>query len=98
AAELVGAANLDEEAREGAADVIVSLYKCFVEGDADLVEVNPLVLTTDGEVKALDAKVTLDDDAAFRHPEWADFVDFGDIDVRERLAREKGLNYIGLDG
>ena len=98
AAELVGAARLDEEAREEAADVVVSLYRCFVEGDADLVEVNPLVLTTDGEVKALDAKVTLDDDAAFRHPEWADFVDFGDVDVRERLAREKGLNYIGLDG
>ncbi len=94
----VAAARLDEEAREEAAEALVGLYRCFVEGDADLVEVNPLVLTTGGHVLALDAKVTLDDDAGFRHPEWSDFVDFGEIDVRERLASERGLNYIGLDG
>jgi succinyl-CoA synthetase beta subunit len=96
--EQVAAAHLDEEAREEAAEALVALYRCFVEGDADLVEVNPLVLTTEGHVLALDAKVTLDDDAGFRHPEWFDFVDFGEVDVRESLAREKGLNYIGLDG
>ena len=98
AAVQVAAAQLDEEARGEAADSLVGLYRCFVEGDADLVEVNPLVLTTAGHVLALDAKVTLDDDAAFRHPEWSEFVDFGDVDARERLAKEKGLNYIGLDG
>ncbi|HXY43838.1 MAG TPA: ADP-forming succinate--CoA ligase subunit beta, partial [Acidimicrobiales bacterium] len=98
AQDLVSAAGLDPEAREQAADVLVNLYRCYVEGDADLVEVNPLVLTTAGSVLALDAKVTLDDDAAFRHPEWADFAGGVEADARETLAREKGLNYIGLDG
>jgi succinyl-CoA synthetase beta subunit len=76
----------------------VKLYRCFVEGDADLVEVNPLVLTSDGRVHALDAKVTLDDNAAFRHPEWAEFVNADELDERERLARSFGLQYVGLDG
>ena len=98
ARDVVARANLDEEAREEAAELLVQLYRCYVEGDADLVEVNPLVLTTDGRVRALDAKVTLDDDAAFRHPEWEEFAGTGEIDERERLAKEKGLQYIGLDG
>ncbi len=95
---VVAAAGIDEAAREPMADVLVQLYRCYVEGDADLVEINPLILTPDGKVHALDAKVTLDDDAAFRHPEWAEFAAFQEVDERERLAREKGLNYIGLDG
>ena len=95
---LVEEAGLDAEALDGAAEVLVNLYKCYVEGDADLVEINPLVLTPDGRVHALDAKVSLDDDAAFRHPEWDEFEGTGEIDERERLAKEKGLNYIGLDG
>ena len=95
---LVDRAGLDDEAREQAATLVVRLYRCYVEGDADLVEINPLILTPDGRVHALDAKVTLDDDAAFRHPEWAEFEDVSDIDQREKLAKEKGLNYIGLDG
>jgi succinyl-CoA synthetase beta subunit len=78
--------------------VLVSLYRCFVEGDADLVEINPLILTPDGRVHALDAKVTLDDAAAFRHPEWDEFRDLSELDYRERLAKEKGLQYVGLDG
>jgi succinyl-CoA synthetase beta subunit len=98
ALKLVTEAGLDAEALEQAADILVDLYRCYIEGDADLVEVNPLVLTTDGRVHALDAKVTLDDDAAFRHPEWSEFEEIGDIDPRERLARQKGLQYIGLDG
>jgi succinyl-CoA synthetase beta subunit len=98
ARDIVERAGLDEAAREEAAELLVKLYRCYVEGDADLVEINPLVLTTDGRVHALDAKVTLDDDAAFRHPEWEDFEGTGEIDERERLAREKGLQYIGLDG
>ena len=56
--ELVDRAGLDLAAREGAAEILVKLYKCYIEGDADLVEINPLVLTTDGEVRVLDAKVT----------------------------------------
>jgi succinyl-CoA synthetase beta subunit len=96
--ELVDGAGLDPAARDGAAEILVKLYDCYIRGDADLVEINPLVLTTDGEVRVLDAKVTLDDDAAFRHPEWAEIEDLGDVDERERLAKEKGLQYIGLDG
>jgi succinyl-CoA synthetase beta subunit len=95
---LVDAAGLDEEAEAGVAGVLLSLYRCFVEGDADLVEVNPLVLGRDGCVYALDAKVTLDDNAAFRHPEWDGFAGTAELDERERLARQAGLQYVGLDG
>src|SRR2546421_1122159 len=98
ARKLVTEANLDAEAVDGAIGILLNLYRCFVEGDADLVEVNPLILTPDGRVHALDAKVTLDESAAFRHPEWAELTSFQDLDDRERLARERGLNYIGLSG
>jgi succinyl-CoA synthetase beta subunit len=98
ALELAKEAKIDEEACEGVAHVLVSLYTCFVEGDADLVEINPLILTPEGKVHALDAKVTLDDAAAFRHPEWDEFRDLSELDSRERLAKEKGLQYVGLDG
>jgi succinyl-CoA synthetase beta subunit len=98
AAKLVDDAGLDEPARDQAADILQKLYRCFVEGDADLVEINPLILTPEGRVHALDAKVTLDDNAAFRHPEWEEFRGLQDLDPREKLAREKGLQYVGLDG
>jgi succinyl-CoA synthetase beta subunit len=74
------------------------LYRCFVEGDADLVEINPLILTPAGKVHALDAKVSLDNNAAFRHPEWDEYQATEVLDERERLARSKGLQYIGLQG
>ncbi|MDP9073543.1 MAG: ADP-forming succinate--CoA ligase subunit beta, partial [Actinomycetota bacterium] len=95
---LVTEAGLDPEARDGAIGILLNLYRCYVEGDADLVEINPLVLTPDGRVLALDAKVTLDDNAAYRHPEWERFGDIDELDQRERLARSKGLQYVGLDG
>ncbi|NNN22170.1 MAG: ADP-forming succinate--CoA ligase subunit beta [Acidimicrobiales bacterium] len=95
---LVDAAGLADEAREGTVAILGELYRCFRDGDADLVEINPLILTPDGRVHALDAKVTLDEDAAFRHPEWDEFRGISDVDGREKLAAEKGLNYIGLDG
>jgi succinyl-CoA synthetase beta subunit len=98
ARDLVERAGLDPEAREGAAVILLKLYECYIDGDADLVEINPLVLTTNGEVRALDAKVTLDDDAAFRHPEWAEIDNLGETSERERLAKSKGLSYIALDG
>jgi len=98
ARELVDRAGLDEAARAGAEAVLVCLYRCFVQGDADLVEINPLVLTTDGRVHALDAKVTLDDNAAFRHPEWEEFAGTAELDDRERMARHLGLQYVGLEG
>ncbi len=91
-------AKLAERAIDGAADILVSLYRCFVEGDCDLTEINPLVLKPTGEVHALDAKVTLDASAAFRHPEWEAFAGSEQLDDRERMAKEKGLQYIGLDG
>jgi len=95
---LVVDAGLDPEARAPAAELLVALYRCYVEGDCDLAEINPLILTTDGRVHALDAKVTLDDNAAFRHPEWESFAGTETFDERELLAKEKGLNYIGLSG
>jgi succinyl-CoA synthetase beta subunit len=94
----VDRAGLDPEARDQAAAVLVQLYQCYVQGDCDLAEVNPLILTTEGLIHALDAKVTLDENASFRHPEWSDFATDDDVDERERMAKEKGLNYIGLSG
>ena len=94
----VAEAGLDEQARAQAAELLVNLYTCYVEGDCDLAEVNPLILTPDGRVHALDAKVTLDENAAFRHPEWEEFRATETEDPREKMAKEKGLNYIGLDG
>jgi succinyl-CoA synthetase beta subunit len=91
-------ASLDESAREQAAELLVKLYECYTEGDCDLAEINPLILTPEGRVHALDAKVTLDDNAAFRHPEWEEFAGSDVEDEREKLAKERGLNYIGLDG
>jgi succinyl-CoA synthetase beta subunit len=96
--EWVGRANLDPKAVDGTIDILQKLYTCFVEGDADLVEINPLILTPEGKVHALDAKVTLDDNAAFRHPEWDEFRGLEQLDPRDALAKEKGLQYVGLDG
>ncbi len=92
------AAKLDVAAIDGAADILTKLYRCYVEGDCDLAEINPLILTPDGRVHALDAKVSLDDNAAFRHPEWEEYAATVELDEREQLAREKGLQYIGLEG
>ena len=94
----VNAAGLDERAVDGAVDILQKLYRCYVEGDADLVEINPLILTVEGKVHALDAKVTLDDNAAFRHPEWDEFRGLAQLDPREAMAKERGLQYVGLEG
>ncbi|MCA9894014.1 MAG: ADP-forming succinate--CoA ligase subunit beta [Anaerolineae bacterium] len=96
--EWVAAAGLPREAVEGAVDVLQKLYNAYVEGDASLVEINPLILRPDGGVHALDAKVSLDSAAAFRHEEWNEFVGLESRDEREREAEEKGLQYVGLDG
>ncbi len=94
----VDEAGLDEAARDQTADLLIDLYRCYTEGDCDLAEINPLILTTEGRVHALDAKVTLDDNAAFRHPEWAEYAATETEDPRERMAKDRGLNYIGLSG
>jgi len=82
----------------GVADILVKLYRCYTEGDCDLAEINPLILKPTGEIHALDAKVSLDNNAAFRHPEWDEYRATEELDEREQLAREKDLQYIGLDG
>ncbi|MEU8413147.1 ADP-forming succinate--CoA ligase subunit beta [Amycolatopsis japonica] len=81
-----------------AVGAVCALWTVFTEEDATLVEVNPLVLTTDGTVVAVDGKVTLDANAAFRQPSHAGFVDSPDENPLERRAREAGLNYVKLDG
>jgi succinyl-CoA synthetase beta subunit len=93
----VAAAKLNPAATEGAVDVLRKLYTAYVEGDADLCEINPLILTTAGEVHALDAKVTLDNNASFRH-DWAEFEATQERDAREAAAHERGLQYVGLEG
>jgi len=98
AAEWVAAANLNPQATEGAIDILTKLYTAYVEGDADLCEINPLILTPEGKVHALDAKVTLDDNAIFRHEGWDEYEKTQVRDEREAAAHDKGLQYVGLDG
>jgi succinyl-CoA synthetase beta subunit len=90
-------ANLDPKVTDGTVDLLLKLYTAYVEGDADLVEVNPLIVKTDGKVHALDAKVTLDNNAEFRH-EWGEYELTQVRDEREQAAHEKGLQYVGLEG
>jgi succinyl-CoA synthetase beta subunit len=78
--------------------IIGKLYECFVESDAMLTEINPLIVTPEGEVRALDSKFTVDDSALFRHPDIAEMRDVEAADPQERLAREKGVTYVKLDG
>jgi succinyl-CoA synthetase beta subunit len=79
-------------------DVVGRLYACFVGSDAMLCEINPLIVTPDGEVKALDSKFTVDDSALFRHPDVAEMRDLSAYPEEERKAREKGVTYVKLDG
>jgi succinyl-CoA synthetase beta subunit len=91
-------AKLPEAALDGTADILVKLYRCFTEGDCDLAEINPLILKPTGEIHALDAKVSLDGNAAFRHPEWEEYSATEVLDEREQMAKANDLQYIGLDG
>jgi succinyl-CoA synthetase beta subunit len=98
AREIARAGGLPEKAIEGAAEIIEKLWAVFVDEDATLVEVNPLILSADGQVRALDGKVTLDDNASFRQPEHEAYVDAATTDPLEARAKEKDLNYVKLDG
>jgi succinyl-CoA synthetase beta subunit len=98
AREIATAGGLPQEAIEGAAELIERLWAAFVDEDATLVEVNPLILTRDGRVVALDGKVTLDGNAAFRQPEHEALEDKAAADPLEAKAKEKDLNYVKLDG
>ena len=91
-------AKIPAKAVDGVAKILVQLYRCFTEGDCDLAEINPLILKPTGEVHALDAKVSLDNNASFRHPEWEEYRATEELDAREQLARTHDLQYIGLEG
>ncbi len=97
ALEIAKAGGFNDDLAEQVADVFVTLYKVFVEEDATLVEVNPLVLTTDGKIFALDGKVSLDENADFRHADRAD-MERDDLDPLEAKAKSMDLNYVKLDG
>ena len=98
AIEIVRKGGFPTDVEKGVADVLVTLWKTFQSSDATLVEVNPLVKTADGRIIALDGKVTLDDNAAFRHPDHEALIDHAATNPLEALAKEKELNYVKLDG
>jgi succinyl-CoA synthetase beta subunit len=91
-------AGIDTEAISGTVAIIQKLYGAFVGLDAMLTEINPLILTEDGKVVALDAKVTTDGNAAYRHDEMAEFRETTTNDPQEKAAQEKGVTYVKLDG
>ncbi len=88
----------DEGERAQPERIVEALYRCYVESDATLCEINPLIVTPDGIVRALDAKVTIDDSALFRHPDLAELRDLSAADPLEAFARERGVIYVKLDG
>ncbi len=94
--EWVEVAGIDQDP-DGIVDILLKLYTAYVDADADLAEINPLIVTTEGKAHCLDAKVTLDDNAAFRH-EWSAYEATQERDVREQAAKAAGLQYVGLDG
>jgi succinyl-CoA synthetase beta subunit len=98
AREIVDAANFDETVKQQIADVIQKLWTVYRDEDATLVEVNPLVKTTDGRIIALDGKVSLDENARFRHPDHEALRDLASADRLEADAKGRGLNYVKLDG
>jgi succinyl-CoA synthetase beta subunit len=95
---IYGAGIDDPSEQKQIVGIVERLYRCFVETDAMLCEVNPLIVTPEGEVKALDSKFTVDDSALFRHPEIAEMRDVAAADPLETFAREKGVTYVKLDG
>jgi succinyl-CoA synthetase beta subunit len=95
---IYGAGIEDPSEQKQILAIIEKLYRCFVESDAMLCEINPLIVTPEGEVRALDSKFTVDDSALSRHPDIAEMRDVEAADPQERLAREKGVTYVKLDG
>jgi succinyl-CoA synthetase beta subunit len=95
---IYGAGIDDPSEQKQIAAIVEKLYRCFVETDALLCEINPLIVTPDGEVRALDSKFTADDNALYKHPDIAEMRDPGAYPPEERAAREKGVTYVKLDG
>jgi succinyl-CoA synthetase beta subunit len=98
AVQIATAGDADEDVTGGVADALVALYEVWLEEDATLTEINPLIVTPEREVKALDAKVSLDGNALYRHPENQSLSDSENEDPIERRAREQGVQYVKLDG
>ena len=98
ALDIVRKGGFPSDVENGVAEVLVKLWETFQKSDATLVEVNPLVKTADGRIIALDGKVTLDDNASFRHPDHESLIDHAATNPLEALAKEKDLNYVKLDG
>ena len=96
---LIYGAGIDEpNEQKQVLDIVGKLYECFVETDALLCEINPLIVTPEGDVRALDSKFTVDDNALYKHPEIEEMRDPESIPPEERAAREKGVTYVKLDG
>ena len=95
---IYGGGVTDPSEQKQIASIVEKLYRAFVEFDAVLCEINPLIVTPDGTVKALDSKFTVDDNALFRHPDVAEMRDTAAADPIEAFAREKGVTYVKLDG
>jgi succinyl-CoA synthetase beta subunit len=98
AVEIATQGNADADVIEGVADALVALYEVWLQEDATLAEINPLIVTPGREVKALDAKVSLDGNALYRHPDNQELSDAENEDPIERRAREQGVQYVALDG
>jgi succinyl-CoA synthetase beta subunit len=90
--------HFPDEVVDQVSEVVIKLWEAFVKEDCTLMEINPLVKTGDGKIIALDGKITLDDNAIFRHPEHESLIDQGSTNPLEALAKEKDLNYVKLDG
>ncbi len=98
AIEIIKAGQFPAEVVDQVADVLIKLWEAFVKEDATLMEINPLVKSSDGKIIALDGKVTLDDNSSYRHPNHESLIDHGSTNPLEALAKEKDLNYVKLDG
>jgi succinyl-CoA synthetase beta subunit len=95
---IYGAGIADPNEQKQVLDIVGKLYACFVGSDGLLCEINPLIVTPEGEVRALDSKFTVDDNALYKHPEIAEMHDPESVPPEERAAREKGVTYVKLDG
>ena len=98
AIEIIKAGQFPAEVVDQVAEILIKLWEAFVKEDATLMEINPLVKSSDGKIIALDGKVTLDDNSSFRHPNHESLIDHGSTNPLETLAKEKDLNYVKLDG
>jgi len=98
AVDIVKSGHFPDEVVDQVSEVLIKLWEAFVKEDCTLMEINPLVKTGDGKIIALDGKITLDDNAIFRHPEHESLIDQGSTNHLESLAKEKDLNYVKLDG